>query len=262
MIDFFKWIDSLPVEIAWMYFVLIAALMAIAPFVSTLWRAIYVLYSNEKASILDFSWRFIPNQKMGDNEANYLYVKSTDTPIIYEGMAIMLNWHVSGAFRTDVLPLKKRMKGNAAVVTVRKGRNIFTLVAYTWKGKIQQDIIIEASSVRTLNTLNISGETYFGQPILKLSTCRTSSLRFNGIPYTLLSIPSLRKIMNTSLEFTNYKLKSIATYRLYFASVMQKERTAVLRRTENQILVKTYSFNPRPYNQAIEDFKNEQQEII
>jgi hypothetical protein len=43
---------------------------------------------------------------------------------------------------------------------------------------------------------------------------------------------------------------------------LKEERKDVIKRAEDQVLVKTYTFNSKPYNRAINEFKQEQQEII
>jgi hypothetical protein len=262
MIEFFQWIDSLPDEMAWLLLASIAFVMAIVPFLGTIWRAIYVLFSNEKTGVHDFSWRFIPNRKMADDGERKLYVTPSERPVIYEGMVIMLTWNVGGAFRTDVLPVKKRMKGNVAFVPVRKGRNVFTLVAYTWKGKIRKELVIEAASVRNLSTLNLSKETFFGQPAQQLTSTRWSLQRFAGKLYSRLSLAKQHSILTKCLWFTVRPLKSITTGVLTYQAALKAERKDVIKRAEDQVLVKTYTFNPKPYNRAIHEFKQEQHEII
>ena len=262
MIEFFQWIDSLPDEMAWLLLASIAFVMAIFPFLGTIWRAIYVLFSNEKTGVHDFSWRFIPNRKMDDDGERTLYVTPSERPVIYEGMVIMLTWHVGGAFRTDVLPVKKRMKGNVAFVPVRKGRNVFTLVAYTWRGKIRKELVIEAASVRNLCTLNLSKETFFGQQPQQLTSTRWSARRFGGKLYSRSPLPQLHSVITRGLWHAVRQLKPISTASLTYEAALKEERSEVLKRAEDQVLVKTYTFNPKPYNQAIHELKQEQQEII
>jgi hypothetical protein len=49
---------------------------------------------------------------------------------------------------------------------------------------------------------------------------------------------------------------------LTYQAALKEERKEVIKRAEDQVLVKTYTFNPKPYNRAIHELKQEQQEII
>lgn len=258
MIEFFKWVDSLPVEMAWLLLASISFAMALAPFVGTLWKAFSVLFRNEKAEIHDFSWRFIPNWKMGGTDKGTLHVLPSERPVVYEGMVIMLSWHVRGAFRTDVLPLKKRMKGNVAFVPVHAGRNVYALEAHTWKGKIRKELVIEASTVRKLHTFNLSKEAFFGQPSHDLKSAPLSNQLFAGKSYVRLPLTILRTISMRRLPLAARPLKSIFTASKYHQPVSNHERREMMKRANNSGLVRTIAFNPRPYNRAILEFKQQQ----
>jgi hypothetical protein len=262
MINFFNWIASLPEQTAWLMFAALAGLMALFPFLGTIWIASKILLRNEKPRILDFSWSFIPSQKYPSDSNRNLYVSPSENPIIYEGMVIMLCWNIEGAFRVDVLPVKKHMKGNVAFVPIRKGSNLFTLVAYTWRGKIQREIVIESTEVRKLNTLNISGETYFGQPIQKLHTQYWRKKSFMGLLYSRSLLRLNHSIYTKRIDSKPAKPRAIYTNMLEYFPFLKEQKQAVIKRAEDQNLIKTYTFNPKLYNKAIHQFNQEQQEII
>jgi hypothetical protein len=92
--------------------------MAIVPYMSLILRVFRILFSNEKPEIVDFSWRFIPDTHIADVNGKTYYVIKSELPVLYEGMVIMLNWHVKGAYSIDVSPLGKSLKGNAAHVVI------------------------------------------------------------------------------------------------------------------------------------------------
>jgi len=172
--EIFKFLGSLETEVQFTLFLLVMLAMAIFPYAGFLGKLIYLWFSNSKSQIVDFSWRLVPDLKIGETIDIDYYVTKSEKPILFNGMSLMLNWHVIGAYKIDIFPIGKNMKGNTAVVPLMAGKNVFILNAHTKKGKLNAEIIIDSSAVYKLATFNISREKYFGQSNSVLLTKKIS----------------------------------------------------------------------------------------
>jgi len=252
MINFFKWINNLDSLQAWGLFVLVAIILALIPYMGYVLSFLRIKFSNQKLEILDFSWRLIPDQLFEKSKERSLYYSSVGAPVLYEGMVILLTWKVVGAYRIDVNPLGSRLKGNSARVVIKKGDNLFTLVAYSPTGKITHDVIIKANDVRTLKTFNISNEKHFGQDKNELLVAKIASLKYNGLRYSMLSLSKLRKYFFSSIIYKSKRIEP-NTRKISFQTNLKSEKKGIQIFIESQKLLKTYRFKPSAYNQAISE---------
>jgi hypothetical protein len=252
MIEFFKWINRLDSLQAWGFFVLVAMVLAIIPFMGYIISYLRIKFSNQKLEIVDFSWRLIPDQLFEKSDERSLYFSSVGAPVLYEGMVILLTWKVIGAHRIDVHPLGSKLKGNSARVVIKKGDNLFTLFAYAPSGKISHDVIIKANEVRTLKTFNISNEKHFGQDENELLVSKIASLKYNGLRYSLLRQNNLRKYFFSSIIY-KFKKNEPSNRSILFQTTLKNEKKATQIFIESQKLLKTYIFKPSAYNQAISE---------
>ncbi len=250
MIEFFQWINSLDSLQAWGLFSLLAFILALIPFMGYILSYLRIKFSNQKLEIFDFSWRLIPDQLFEKSEESSLYYSSIGASVLYEGMVVLLTWKVVGAYRIDINPIGNRLKGNSARVVIKKGDNLFTLVAYSPDGKMSQDILIEACGVRTLKTFNISKEKHFGQDNNELIVTKIATARYSGLRYSLLRITQLRTYIIPSFFHKSARIQPI-NHSIEFQTKLSSEKKDVQLFLESQKLVKTYRFKPGAYNQAI-----------
>ena len=142
----------------------VSLIFLIIPFLSEIQKAFRALLSNKVPEIRDFSWRLIPNPKLSGDENRALYLSSGEPVHFIQGTSLLLNWDVQGAFRIDLHPIKKRIQGNTALVSIHKGNMHFKLVAFTWRGKIVKELTIPSDALYALQSLNLSRDASFGQP--------------------------------------------------------------------------------------------------
>lgn len=206
MMEVFNYFESVSKATAWAVFSAVVLLFVLIPIGPLMGRAIRVFLSKEQPEIRDFSWRRIPNYKLAEDENRTLYLQSEKDSQCLQGTRLMLNWEVIGAFRVDILPIKKRISGNAALVTVQPFNRHFKLIAYTWKGKLSKELIIPSNAVFALNSMNLSHDASFGQTATSWSktplseahktsnnSWKTTKLRWQGaLPGTSLSASSSR----------------------------------------------------------------------
>lgn len=252
MIEFFKWINSLDSLQACGFFVLAAIILALIPFMGFILSYLRIKFSNQKLEIVDFSWRLIPDKLFEKSDERSLYFSSVGATVLYEGMVVLLTWKVIGAYRIDVKPLGSRLKGNSARVVIKKGDNLFTLVAYAPKGKISYDVIIKANEVRTLKTFNISKEKHFAQDENELLVAKIALLKYGGLKYSLLRLSNLREYFFSSIIYKSKKIDP-SNRRILFQTKLESEKKATQLFIESQKLLKTYRFKPSAYNQAISE---------
>lgn len=257
MTTIFKWIDSLNPLQAWTLFGLVCIFLSIIPYYNTIKRVLIIVFSNEPSDILDFSWRMAPDHLLVKKGDKKYYIKSHETQFILEGGKLILNWHVRGAYRIDIVGLGKKIKGNSAFVVASKEKCSYTLIAYTIKGKLTKSITIDSTYIKTLNTFNISGGGQFKQQAFQHNNFSYSASNYTGLHFSKNGLRKLRRI-NLALPF-------ILAKRIISLSVLTKKRNisfgfkktddarnaALQKRLTNQTIVKTYNFRPGKYNEAI-----------
>jgi hypothetical protein len=241
--EFFEWIGSLETELQWMLFISVALLMALFPYMGFIGRYVYLWLSNTKPQIVEFSWRIVPDMKIGHIADRNYYVTRSENPLLFDGMVLMLNWHVTGAYRIDVFPLGQNVKGNCAYLSLRPGNNIFKLTAYTVKGKLSGELSIDSAEIRKLATFNISRESHFGQPNSELLTQKLSEF----------------KILNQKFSVNTNPLPKVDTKRMFFINMFVNHKYSEPHLGRFQKLSNMYTFKPRDYQQAINEKQLEQQ---
>ena len=243
--EFFEWIGSLETELQWMLFISVALLMALFPYLGLIGRYVYLGLANTKPQIVNFSWRLIPDTKLGKIEDKNYFVTRSEKPVLYDGMLLMLNWHVVGAYRVDISPMGQNIKGNCAYLSLKSGNNIFKLTAFTVKGKLSGELRIDSAEIRKLATFNISREAHFGQPNSELNTLKLSEFETLNRKFTFNSK-------------TNH-LPRVDTKRMFFVNMFVNHNYSETHLRRFQKLSKQYNFKPLNYQQAINEKPLEQQ---
>lgn len=257
MTEFFKWIASLEPPQTWGLFILIAGIMAFIPYAGYFFKALKIKFSNEKTEIVDFSWRLIPDLKLGSILDKQYYITNSENPFLYEGMVVLICWRVTGAYRIDVEPLGRDLKGNNARVVIKKGMNRYVLIAHTWNGKLRRELDLSSHPIKTLQTFNLSREDHFHQPHDDLLTTPISQTRYKG---TLFSTQKIKKLKLLLLKriFSGMRRSYAGTKQIAYQTGLNKEKEAVRSFVESQSLIKTYTFKPGVYNRALEEIKRNQ----
>ena len=260
MNSLFQFIDTLSPAALLISGILIAVVMTLIPFLNSIRKALLTLLRNERPEIKDFSWRIAPETKLTEDGEREMYLTSTSKPFVYEGMVLQLNWNVSGAFRVDLNPVKKRIRGNSARVIIHAGQNQYQLVAYTWRGRLRAHLELSAAEVQSLNSLNLGQDTFFGQgekhalTTGQLSACDSLNATFSRAPLkklTPLATTTLRP-RKTSEHFGFMRtMPEVSTQSLEPRESTSIEKAELQYRFNNSPLMRGARFNPAPYNEIL-----------
>lgn len=253
MSDIFKSFSELPPEIGWGIFITIFALMALVPYLGTIGRFLKVIFKNEKAEILDFSWRIAKDHFLTRFKGKSYYLSAQGKNFVIEGGKIILNWNVKGAYRIDLLPIGQKMKGNTAFVIARKDNCDYVLIAHTLKGKLTKTLSIAPENFRQIQTFNISKEDTFKQK--KFKNVKTDI----NTKHIVIGRYKNSKEKNYKKTFANSFLTDLK--RIYVS-----KKTPVLNYDYKRMLIKprknyyfqkpkftTFAFHPKRYNKALND---------
>jgi hypothetical protein len=257
MIQFFEWIASLNTQQAWGFFVLVCAAMAYAPYAGLSFRWIKLLISNEKPEILDFSWRVSSDHYLMSAKDKKYYLNAANQNFILEGGKLILNWHVKGAYRIDVLPVGKKLKGNTAVIAARRQQNEFKLIAYTTKGKLEKKLVLDLRLFRDLSTLNISKEDQFNQTAYKRNTTAFTTARTLHGRYAKQHLGALPFIGTKTLRNATHRMnypKQISLMKAWYDREIWKAAQSRYFKSNHFHGV---AFHPDRYNAAMRNSENE-----
>lgn len=245
MLEFFKWCATLSNQQAWVLFVSVAFLMLLIPFLGFFKRVLVILFSNEKAEIIDFSWRIAPAHLIHQNEANKYYYLSQNGAVIV-GCPIILSWQVKGAFRIDIDPGFSALKENSLITIIKPSNNTFILTAHTLKGKIQSTIQIADNQVKQIKTSTLGGANAFDQPEKKLLVRKLSKERFKGKNL-------LKTAFNSSLNTLHHRFKRFETShkRITYMTQETQLKDSIKTFIGAQKMVKINTFKPSKYNEVL-----------
>lgn len=127
----------------------VVVLMAGMPYFGLVGRLMLLLLRRQmKAVVVRFDWFETGSGGSG-------------RPFFVEDTTAILHWEVEGAYRIDVLPIGRRLKGNAAEVVIKPGLNRFVLYAYGLSGKAEAVLTLPTNATKQLSVApmgrNISG---------------------------------------------------------------------------------------------------------
>lgn len=257
MIQFFEWIATLNPNQAWGLFALICSAMAFAPYAKVTFKWLRLLFSNQEPEIIDFSWRVSKDHFLLNTRGKKYYLNASKQNFILEGGKLLLNWHVRGAYRIDVQPIGKKLKGNTAVISAKRSQNCFKLIAYTTKGKLERELQIDPMLFRDLATLNLSQEEQFKQnkqarKTISFTSANTLLGRYRSDKIGML--PHLRtSILSADTRRLHYP-KQISQMKVWYDRKIWKAAQSRYFRANNFHGV---AFNPSKYNTAMKSNENE-----
>ena len=254
MKELFDWLSTLNSSLLSLIAVIVSAIMFLIPFMDQLKSIFWIIISNKKDEIVDFSWRLIPDSKIGEIAEKKFYLLKSEYPIIYEGMIILINWQVIGAYRIDIKPMGKNLKGNAAKVVLNRETCHYTLIAYTLKGKLKKELTIDSFNILKLKTFNISKELLYGQSNHILKTKELVNNNYNS--FEKFKYLFFRKLTYLS-ERVYFKRNSLHLNlkRLYFNTTLKEDKSKLRNTLTHSFKNKHFIFNPKAYNEAISDFE-------
>jgi len=254
MKELFDWLSTLNSSLLSIIAVIAALIMFLIPFMDQITSIFWIILTKKKAEIVDFSWRLIPDLNIGERAEKKFYLLKTEHPIIYEGMIILINWQVIGAYRIDIKPLGKNLKGNAAKVVLSSEKCHYTLIAHTLKGKLKKELTIDSNTILKLKTFNISKELLYGQSNHNLKTKKLKNNNYNLFEkFTFLFFRKLT-YLSERVYFKGGSLR-MNVKRLYFKTNLKEDKSNLRNTLTHSFKNKHFIFNPKAYNEAISDFE-------
>lgn len=156
MIFIFKHIELLSNEFKILIFLFIVSAFIIIPSYRKVFGFFKFLLRKQKLDLVFFRLESIPSRQI-----NELFKESYDITnsnlCFFHGGPIVIIWKVMGAKRVDITNVGNDLTGNSAVTILDKEKNIFTLTATGFDGKvISKSIEIPSEDILVMNTFQYS----------------------------------------------------------------------------------------------------------
>lgn len=243
---------SLGAPALWTIFIVCALLMAIFPFLSKIKKAYRIKFANQKAAIHDFSWRLAPDHHVLKIKDSEYYLQSNGKQFILEGGAIILSWHVTGAYKIDIAPIGEDLIGNTAVIAAKKANNHFILTAHTLVGKLTRELTLDPALFRNIDTFNLSKDLHFKQKIHRLNTKSFSKGQWMQGKYRPGKMANLPKVATDRINATSkrYFFKKLGKRLPEFQFKSWNNSKLVMYISANKI-VKALRSSNEAYNKAL-----------
>lgn len=168
MLKFFHLISELTTLQQAVVALCIVAVMTGIPYYGFMVRILLLLFRRQlHAEVHRFDWNAVDHES--SNRSFYI-----------EGTALVLRWDVEGAYRIDVQPIGRRLKGNAAEIVITSGLDTFILTAYGLSGKVQVVRTLPQSAIKQLHVTalsrNVSAATAHKSVVVQSYTPKTKVL--------------------------------------------------------------------------------------
>lgn len=242
MASLFEWLSRLSPVQGILYFSLMAIIMAIIPYSSLIMAFLkHVVYSKEPA-IHHFECIPAPHVFIGkDDKGRDVYVEMNGKDILISGTQMNLVWQVEGAYRVDLHPVKKWIKGNATTVLIDRDTTTFTLDIYGFFGKkVSATIQIPADEIYDVEVTSISSYHHL---IRQAPAIQTTKLAATAITSTALT----KQELNSPITWNRECLPEVKT------NARKSHLNEALEKTK---FLQGYSFSTSKYNKLFDKNKN------
>ncbi len=209
MRSFFIWLGGLDLTEGISLFASVAFILIIMPYIPLLKNILKVILNSEKAEIKSFNFSISTDHFLTKIDEKEYYLHPSKPGFVINGGKTILNWEVSGAYRIDLNPIQKKIKGNTAQIIISKGNNNFELIAYTLKGRLRAELILPVEEIKTVNTIKISKQNtklHRSNPEIKtfeLSKASTKKMIYPSKVFKKLSLKNV--FLFTDFEYFGYK---------------------------------------------------------
>ena len=158
MFSLFKWMSTLSIYEGISYFILLLIILLVIPYTSIISTFFKFLIYKHELKILFFEYSVTPEVLVGkDDLGREIYVDTSETDILIAGTKITFVWQVQGAYRVNLIPLKKNLSGNSANFLIVPLCLEFILEAYGFFGKkCSSTILIPIEKIYHLDITSIS----------------------------------------------------------------------------------------------------------
>jgi hypothetical protein len=162
MIEVFQWVGSLGFVWGMILFIIVCLLLALIPYIPTIFRIIKIWRSKEKPDIIAFEYALTRDHYMGLLGNREMYLLASNGGYLLQGGKLLLTWKVSGAYRVDIKGVGNNLKGNAAWIIVDRKKTKYTLIAHTLKGKRKARIDLAELEIYDITTTQFTNNEEWG----------------------------------------------------------------------------------------------------
>jgi hypothetical protein len=241
----FKWMSELGTAEGLKYFCILAVLLALMPYFDLIKLFFRQLVLRKELQIHFFEFSTEQNVYAGtDDQGNQVFIDLPGDDVFIIGQKIKLYWKVDGAYRVDIVPIGKGLKGNCAHVLVTEGINKYELTAHGFWGKKESlEISIPENRVYHLDTTQLSN--YSDHIIRPVPPVNTLNVTENYPKVRTLSKSKLKGLGNWSrLIMPGLETNTINTERLIHAN---HNKRMLYKYLDDARMLKGYSFSTKKY---------------
>jgi hypothetical protein len=197
MRSFYIWLGSLDLIEGISLFLTVAFLLFIMPYFTLLKDIVKIILRSEKAEIKSFNYSISNDHLLAIIDEKEYYLHPSKPGFVLNGGKIILNWEVTGAFRIDLFPIQKKIKGNTAEIIVSRENTVFQLTVYTLKGKFKAELSLPIEEIKNVNTVHLWNENKqikrYNPKVYKNQFSRGLKIK-NLFPLTVFKNLNLKKI--------------------------------------------------------------------
>ena len=240
----FNYLASLGVEEGIKYFILLCLTLAVLPYYEIFAKYGKQIVLREELKIITFEYATSSFVYVGkDSKGKQLFTANNNENLLINNSVLNFVWEVKGALKVDLLPICKKVKGNAASIIIDSNIKKYTLVAHGFKGeKIESVIDFSDEVFYTIQTNPIASNQKVIRNFPSIHSNkfhRTSVLNFN---LTKTGLTKLKNWYRTLLH--KVETKNINTD---FVVHTNSRRTAINNKIEKAKIMKSYTFSTKKY---------------
>lgn len=256
MLTLFKWMSSLSLYEGISYFALVLIILSAIPYSRLLIAFFKHLVYHRDLKIDFFEYSVSPQVLVGKDElGREIYVDNNNSGILIAGSTMTFVWQVEGAYRVDLIPLKKNISGNSANCLIDPARLEFILEAYGFFGKkCSSTILIPIEKIYHLDITSISSFHHLVRknPIIHQEKLTTQ------LP---LNMPLSKFSYANKFDWGGFSLYSIFNKAKYSNNIIAPDRKKrnLYEALDNAKHLKKYSFSTAKYNTLLVNHQSDNQ---
>lgn len=227
------------------YFCILAVLLALMPYFDLIKLFFRQIVLRNELQIHFFEFSTEQNVYAGrDDQGNQVFIDLPSDDVFIIGQKIKLYWKVDGAYRIDIVPIGKGLKGNCAHVLVNEGLNKYELTAYGFLGKKESlEISIPENRVYHLDTTQLSNYSdHIIRPVPSVNTLNVTE-----------NYPNVRNLSKTKLKalgnWSRVTMPGLQTTSINTEQIVHANHTKrmLYKNLDDARILKGYSFSTKKY---------------
>jgi len=240
----FKYLATIGLYDGIKYFSLLCLVLSILPYYETIVKYIRQIIMRDNLRIISFKCSTSPFVFDGYNSGGKpIFTASNPQNILINNAVLNFTWEVKGALKVDFLPIKKKVKGNAASVIINQNTKKYTLVAHGFTGKkIEAVIDFSNQVVHHIKTEEFSAN----QTIIRLAP-NIQNNKFHRTP--VLNFKQTKTKISHLKNWLRSNVKPIKSHSINTEFVVHtnNRRSKIDKRIEAASILKVYTFSTKKY---------------